>query len=331
MVIKQAPNGGRKIMLAPKGREMYIWKIINLFGGDYKKMVEWANYMKLKRVNVKVLNGKWKYNYWNAKWHVKDLVKAFHNAGIEVYGWQWVLMDDPKTEGLAAVNAVKELGLDGFVMNIEAPCKNIPTSKAHAYTQEITAIKNVPIGFCSYRFPNYHRGIFYPAYLDVCTYIAPEVYWAPSHNPVAQLVRSIKEYADMGYGHMPVVPVGSAYSEHGYSPTKQEMIDFNQGVIELKLPGISWWRFQQAVDLGFASTIKNMPDNYGGVVIPTPPPPLPETHFRTKANLNIRASASAQSADVGTLAQGSDITIVERDGVWGKIKGWVHTDFLEPL
>ncbi len=330
MVIKEAPYGGGKIMKAPKGRGMYIWKIGNLFGGDYQKMLEWALYMKLDRVNVKILNGKWKYNYWNGHWHVKDLVKVFHNAGIEVYGWQWVLMEDPKAEGLAAVNAMNELSLDGFDMNVEAPCKGVPAWKAVTYNQEIASIDK-PVGFCSYRFPKYHPEILYNAYLDVCSYIAPEVYWAPSHNPVEQLVRSIKEYKDMDYGHMPVVPVGSAYLEHGFSPTKQEMIDFNQGVIELKLPGVSWWRFGQAVSLGYASTIKNMPSNYGGVVIPDPPPPPPETHFKTKANLNIRDQPSTQGNDVGTLMQGSDITLVKSDGVWGKIEGWVHKDYLEPL
>jgi len=328
--MKEIPyDTGGIVMLAPTGRGMYIWKLGKLFGGNYEKMLEWAIFMKLDWVCVKVLNGKWKYNYWNGHWHAKDFVKFFQAAGIEVHGWQWVLMDDPVNEGKAAVNAVKELGLNGFAMNIEDPCKNVPVRSAVDYSQEITAIE-LPVGFCSYRFPTLHREILYSAYIDVCTYLAPEIYWAPAPNPVEQLLRSYKEYEDMDYGHLPFSPLGAAYGEHGHRPLPQELIDFNAAVIEEQYPSLSWWRFGQAVDLGYANLIAKMPNNYAGDPV-QPPPPTPATQFKTLANLNVRETAGTQAADVGTLKEGSDITLVERDGVWGKIEGWVHTDYLEPL
>lgn len=314
----------------PEGRGMFIWKLGKLFGGDYKKALEWAQYMKLDWVAVKFLNGKWKYNYWNGCWQIKKFIEIFHTAGIDVHGWQWVLMEDPVNEGKALVKGAKELGLKGVLMNIEAPCKNANTQSVSLYCQEAADLE-IPVGFSSYRYPSYHREIAYPFYLDVCTYISPQIYFQPAHNPVEQLLRSKKEYGDLGYDHLPFVPTGPAYQEHGWKPLKQELIDLNQGVIEEKYPGISWWRFGTSVALDFASVIAKMPSNYGGAILPVPPPPPPDAHFKTIANLNIRENPSAKSLDIGTLKVGSDITIVERNEVWGRIQGWIHTDFLEPL
>ncbi len=239
-------------------------------------------------------------------------------------------MEDPVNEGKALVNAIKELGLKGVIINIEGPCKNANLQSVSRYTQEVADI-DIPVGFSSYRFPSYHREIAYPFYLDVCSYITPQIYFQPAHNPVEQLLRSKREYDALGYEHLPFVPTGPTYQEWGWKPLNQELIDLNQMVIHKKYPGICWWRFSSAVALDFAPVIAKMSNNYGGEVIPVLPPPPPETHFKIVANLNIRESYNVHSHDVGTLRSGSDVTIVERSGVWGKIEGWVHTDFLQPL
>jgi hypothetical protein len=320
----------------PKGRGMFIWQLWNLFGGDYQKMLKFAKYMKLSWVSVKILNGKYKYNWYRDLKYplghdlVKELINVFHGSGIEVHGWQWVLMKDGQREGEALVARAKDLGLKGVMMNIEAPCKNAPITQVIKYCQEVADL-DIPVGFSSYRYPSYHREIAYEPYLDVCSYISPQVYWIQAHDPVAQLERTIKEYAKLEYGHMPLVPTGAAFTEYGWKPTKQEMIDFNEAVIELKLPGLSWWRFGHAMTLGYYKVIADMPANYGGLPAPDPPPPVENTFFKTKAPLNIRVEASVQSKDVGTLQKGSEVTIIERSGKWGKIRGWVHMDYLEPL
>lgn len=321
---------------APQGRGMFIWKIYKLFGGDYAKMLKYAQYMNLDWVAIKILDGSWRYNRilkptgW--KNYAKEFTQIFHDAGIDVHGWQYVYLYNGRREGKALREVSKEMGLKGVIMDVEGHVKHAKNQMQHVinYCQEIAKITDMPVGFSSYRYPSYHREIPYHPFLDVSTYITPQVYWMKAHNPVAQLLRSKREYADLEYGHLPFVPTGSAYSEWGWTPRDQELVDFNEAVIEEEYPGICWWRFGTAVSNGWHKLIKNMPSNYGGVPAPTPGP-IPEKHYRVAFNLNIREKPSAQERDIGTLAKGSDITLTNVQGKWGKIEGWVHTDYIEPL
>lgn len=66
-----------------------------------------------------------------------------------------------------------------------------------------------------------------------------------------------------------------------------------------------------------------------------PPEPEPpdvgiqpiEQRIITASALNMRAEASASAADIGTLKQNSDVAITKKDGVWGKVEGWIHLDY----
>jgi SH3-like domain-containing protein len=63
-----------------------------------------------------------------------------------------------------------------------------------------------------------------------------------------------------------------------------------------------------------------------------------QTVFVKSGSINIRAEASAESAVVGSAAEGTPLTVLGRDGNWIKIRipgsgdqtGWVHTSRLDP-
>ena len=65
----------------------------------------------------------------------------------------------------------------------------------------------------------------------------------------------------------------------------------------------------------------------GGSSNPPPPPPPPPTERQVvvTANLNVRSGPSGLAKDIGTLKEGTDITVVEESGDWLKLKeGWIH-------
>lgn len=62
-----------------------------------------------------------------------------------------------------------------------------------------------------------------------------------------------------------------------------------------------------------------------------PPPPVPGQK-RVRVNtyrLNLRNGPNSESADIGTLTEKSDVTILEQQGNWLRIKeGWIHKDYV---
>lgn len=322
---------------APEGRGMFIWNVKSIYNGKIEKILAVANLMKLDWVAVKINNGVHRSNYpWPGPDYAKKLIEVFHANGIDVHGWQYVYLKNGLMEGRRFVQRARELGVKGVIMDVEGHVKHADNQMQETikYCQEITKFHNdgIPVGFSSYRYPSYHHQIPYVPFLDVSTYITPQVYWMKADNPVYQLERSKKEYDELHNGefaHLPFVPTGAAFTEWGWKPRKQELIDFNKAVIEKEYPAINWWRFGHAVQLGLVSIIRNMPSNYGGE--PAPLPPIGD-HFVNTAPLNIRSEPGVTPTnDIGTLALGSDVTVVERssDG-WGKIEGWVSMNHLDP-
>lgn len=56
--------------------------------------------------------------------------------------------------------------------------------------------------------------------------------------------------------------------------------------------------------------------------------------YKAKVNtdlLNIRAGGSAKDPIVGQTKQGMTVTVLEEDGDWGRIEGWIHTDYIKKV
>jgi uncharacterized protein YgiM (DUF1202 family) len=73
--------------------------------------------------------------------------------------------------------------------------------------------------------------------------------------------------------------------------------------------------------------------NWGGGSPPSPPPPSPyiERVKVTASALNVREDPDSTSKDIGTLKYATDVTVIEKSGVWLKLKeGWIHGDYVEP-
>jgi len=72
----------------------------------------------------------------------------------------------------------------------------------------------------------------------------------------------------------------------------------------------------------------------GGIIVPPVPNPdeiIPSKYVYIKSgSLNIRSLPSISGKDIGTLAYGDDIPIVEECNGWYRINGWINADYTRP-
>jgi hypothetical protein len=247
------------------GKGMFVHKLKSI--EDPEEAASKAFDASLTHVLIKVLDGVWRYNqraYYEGgtlKYSddlLRPYIKAFHDKGIEVHGWQWVYhttWSPAITEARMAKERVIELGLDGFGIDAEASVKN-KSSDSVRYANELEGI-SVPVFLSTYRYPSLHREINYKAYLSVCDFVSPQVYWASATNAGAQLMRSIGEWR--GMTDLPIIPTGAAYSEHGWTAKAGEVVEFLQTAVDNELPGANFWVWHHATKLGLWDYIAQFP------------------------------------------------------------------------
>ncbi len=231
-----------------KGKGFYIWKIPNCEGGDAHQIAVQAKKSGFSHVLIKVANGIYSYNYdWNRKIDlVPPVAQALRAVGIEVWGWHYVYGDQPSAEARIAVRRVKELNLDGYVINAEAQYKE--PGKKSAATQFMRALRaglgnSIPVGLTSYRYPSLHP-LPWNEFLEKCDYNMPQVYWIHAHNPGAQLARTLNEFESTRIKYRrPIIPIGAAFREHGWEPTKNEVLEFIDTARSLNLSAVNFWEW----------------------------------------------------------------------------------------
>lgn len=246
---------------------MFIHKIKHVENGDPNVAASKAADAGLTYILVKILDGVWGYNqrsyYENNQLKYADdilqpWVDAFKAKGIKVYGWQWnyfTAWSLASTEAKKAKERVAKFSLDGFVINAEAHAKNKPVDTRN-YVNNLAGI-GVPVGLSTYRYPTLHREISYKTFLEVCDFVMPQVYWVGASNAGAQLRRSLDEWRVLT--DLPIYPTGAAFTEHGWTATASEVLDFMRTAISLELDSVNFWVWKHAVNLKLWDYIAQFP------------------------------------------------------------------------
>lgn len=226
------------------GKGLYIWKILECHKGSISEITRRAVESKLSHVLVKVANGIYSYNYdWEKKIDlVPPLVSALKREGIQVWGWHYLFGDQPWEEAAKAISRIRELGVDGYILDAEGHYKGKYIAATTFMDQLTAAIKNIPIGLSSYRYPSGHPTLPWNQFLKKCDLNMPQVYWKWADNPGAQLKKSIADYMNLKYTP-PIFPTGSAYTSDGWTPTLDEIKEFMTTTKELNLPGFNFWEW----------------------------------------------------------------------------------------
>lgn len=234
--------------MALQGKGFFIWKIPDCEGGNPTAIANAAVAAKFTHVLIKIADGNYSYNY-NRTTKV-DLVppvaQALRAKGIQVWGWHYVYGYDPAGEARIAVQRIKDLNLQGYVIDAEGEYKQSgrETAARKFMTDLRASLPNLPIALSSYRFPSYHPQLPWKAFLEKCDYNMPQVYWEQAHNPADQLARSVRELTAITPSR-PVIPTGPAYGTGGWAPTTGDITNFMNKARELNLSAVNFFSWDE--------------------------------------------------------------------------------------
>lgn len=281
-------------MKHPTGKGMFIWDLTVTAGGDPMRLAVEAQELGLDWTAVKISNG-------TARFQpdlVPAAIAALRSVDVDVYGWSYIyligrtMLLQGKEEADLAADLVLKYGLDGFLIDGESECERPrgATAAEHFATTIRLRLPNTPIGLCSFRFPSVHPKFPWHPLLRACDFHAQQLYWEKADNPAEQLERSCRELRALK--DLPIVPTGSAYAEHGWQPTVQELDAFDAKAHALGLPGLSWWSLQ---------AIENHLDFYRAIQLHDWTPAEPGPLFTDLAWLKAREELSRWGVDLGKL------------------------------
>ena len=314
----------------PVGNGYFIWLLKRAAGGDPEKMADMAKAAGLSWVAIKVTDGPYVFNNSNQAALLGPAVSALRKRGISVWGWGYIYGYLPTAEANMAARQVKDYGLDGFIIDAEGEMKNKP-NQAREYMRVLRPQVKVPLAICSFRFPYYHMEFPWDAFRS-CDVNMPQVYWMQAHNAGAQLQKTVSDFKKLGYT-MPMVPVGAAFSEWGWTAQPAEVLEFRKTAAEMGMPGYSWWEWYEAEvrhpELWQASTDTSIAKP------PTGPIALPPIkRVMTKyVDLRVRSGPGLTHSIQGYMKPNVPYEIVEESGVWGRFKTadnsqqWVHLGY----
>ncbi|MBN1264498.1 MAG: nuclear transport factor 2 family protein [Anaerolineales bacterium] len=240
-----------------QGKGYFMWQLRNCDGGDPEKIAAEAVHANLTHVLIKIADGaNWIYNYdYDRKFdYIPSVRDALKSKGIAVWGWQYVRGGDPIGEARMAVNRMRELDLDGFVVDAEIEYKEKGRNvAARRYMEAVrSGLGDMPIALSTFRFPKLHYELPFEEFLTYCDFSMPQVYHEQATNVEEQLEKSVEQYLNLKPAR-PVFPTSPTYSHAGWKPTPDEVVRFLDKAVEMGLPGVNSWGWDFARRDGFWS------------------------------------------------------------------------------
>jgi hypothetical protein len=258
------------------GKNIYIWSIPEIYGGDIGKIVAALQAGKFQSA---VLHSTRSTN-WEETQRI-NLVKALQTVGIHVFGGCAVYGLTPSAEGARVAGFCKKFSLTGWVFDAEVAVDNAksPDSFASALVKAFhgAAPAGCLAGWCWWAcYQSSTGGTWHPKSIlwaatskgyGAADFGMPMVYWGTEHvvddvaSAISNLNSSIEQWRKVT--DIPIVPIGRAYIGDGGVPSRAAMIAFEQRARELGMVGVSWWSMQHALDtqhIPFAwATLAEMP------------------------------------------------------------------------
>ncbi len=232
-----------------QGKGFFTWRLTQTERGNPAQIATTAKSAGLSHVVLKIADGIYPYHgeYGNSQDIVTPTVEALRAEGIQVWGWHYVYGQNPNAEADIAIRRVKQYNVDLYAIDAEGEYKK-PGKHAAAgrfMSQLRSALPDLPVALCSYRFPSLHPEIPWPEFLDKCNYSMPQMYWKGKHDPAQQLERCYREYQTR-VPPRPLIPVGAAFRESGWQPTVEDVQAFIIKAKELNLSAVSFWEWTDA-------------------------------------------------------------------------------------
>lgn len=261
-----------------EGKGFFIWNLRDCYGGAPQAIAAAARQAGLTHVLIKVADRFYPHNVSdNPKTDlVPPVADALRAEKIAVWGWHYVYGYEPGPEARIAVQRIRDLGLDGYVVDAEGEYK-LPGrgDSARRYMHDLrSAFPDLPVALSSYRFPSLHPALPWGEFLSHCDLSMPQVYWEKAHNPADQIARTLREYRALN-PQRPVIPTGPAYKANGWRPTIQDTVEFLDAVRKAGLPAANFFSWDECLRQTPEIWQAVVDYAWGGPPPITPPPPPP--------------------------------------------------------
>jgi hypothetical protein len=232
-----------------QGKGFFTWKIPRCEDGDPHAIAAVAKSANFSHVLIKLADGTVTYNgTWGLdEDFITPVIEVLKSQGIQVWGWHYIYGYNPIGEVNKAIQRITQYDLDGYVLDVEKEFQEDGKRVAAKRFMGIlrSAFPDLPVALSSYRFPSLHPRVPWTEFLEACDFNMPQVYWVKAHNAGEQLARCVKEFEAMSPSR-PIFPTGSAYSQSGWAPTKEEVKDFLLTAKQLNLKGVNFWEWSEA-------------------------------------------------------------------------------------
>lgn len=246
-------------------KNIYLWQIKNVSGGNPAVIAARAHALGLKSVWIKAADGPVRYNLTLLNiWLdtiIQPVIDALAQYGIEAWAWQYNYGTSPEAEADRLLERQAKYHFAGWILDPEREYKTAGAAAANRFFSRLGDL-SVPLGLSTYRYPTVHPDFPWAAFVPRVDFYAPQVYWVGATNPAQQLDRCVAEYRAMetryGIAPKPIIPTGAAYHENGWQPTHAQIIEFFNRAKELGLPGVSFWEWGHAQRYGFEDLIASL-------------------------------------------------------------------------
>lgn len=301
-----------------KGYGFQIWKLDQVFP-PAEQIATWKE-IGVEWVCIKVRDYVNEYNRTSGTNTLADFLIACKESGIKVGTWHFIYPYNTKKQAQLISEDIRKFELDHLMIDAEenkyvgAYWKSYPkyrtSAAAKEYLDNLDLSDEVPVGLCTYRYPELHPEFPWDAFLNHSrmNMINPQVYWVGAHNPGYQLAKSLGQYRKLS--QLPFYPIGAAYSEGGWEPTAKEIAEFVE-VCQESFGGIygfyRWGMAKDHPDWLAAMKVDVTPDWEPPII-----PVIPQARC-LREKLRIRSGPSFQHDTVGYVLEGEVVDVLEID------------------
>lgn len=318
--------------MIPNGLGFYIWKLNRVL--PLERLIQTLQAVNARWVCLKLADGPDRYNRIDESGNLvgndtflKEVIQALRLAipGIQIGGWGWIFTREMVAmvrQASVAAERCATLGLDFWFIDAEEHGPTQTYWKTSPY-RSLSAREYMDLGqslgikspsLSSYRFPKAHPEFPWDDFLNhpSMEYTAPQMYWMGAHNPRYQLGLCLSQYAQKR--ELPMVPIGAAFKEGGWTTTAADIAEFTQAVQDFECPGWGFWVLDQAIDR--PDWLAAMAHDYTPPPVPAPEP-TPEPEPEPAPQL------------VEIIGLDDDQTLNMRSRIWGDVvaKTWNGAQF----
>jgi len=231
-----------------EGKGYFIWKVRDCEKGNAEAIANAAQNADFTHVILKIADGPYPYNYDQATNtdFLEPVVSALRKKKISVWAWQYVYGILPTREADVAIRRIKDLNLDGFVIDAEIEYKEPgKANAANAFMNRLRSeLKDLPLALSSFRFPYYHVQFPWKEFLEKCDYNMPQVYWEQAHNPSSHLERTLQEFQKLSPFRQ-IIPTGPTYKTGKWSPSTNEVTEFMDVAKKLDFKAVNFFSWDE--------------------------------------------------------------------------------------